>query len=155
MTQETAIFTSEDEKRLHELYSTLSFSGALLPGKFNANKLNPFQLLNETDVRTLEGLWKINQDYLDTLAKVPRRGQTTNQAGKTKALKVWVEFLDLLILFKDDKAQKARRVDAAAIQRSELKRLKEEALTPKERIDTLEKALEGAPVKEEDIFSLV
>lgn len=113
-------FTSDNLSRLKELYVQFSFSGEQLEGKFGANSFNPFQLLCQTELTTLENLFTTANAAAEAIATKSRWRMTNDQLSKQSRYKLWAEFLDLLIGYKLNEEEKARTAKKLQKKLSEL-----------------------------------
>ena len=83
-------FTAEDRKRLDELYLQLSFQGETFTGKFGANQLNPFEVLNHSTLTTIQNLYKEANSQVSILESQTSRWKTNEQTSqKLKLVKTW------------------------------------------------------------------
>ncbi len=139
--EKTKVFTAENLERLKGLYSDLSFEGLVLAGKFGANELNPFELLNQTTVNTLRTL---RQGVRGEIAKMEGQDEWSMPAGlgaKLDKFKVWDEFLNLLVGYRLNKELEASREGERRKLRAEIERLRDENKTPAERLAEMEAKL--------------
>jgi len=107
-------FTKENLARLQELYVQLSFEGEVLEGKFGANTLNPYTLLNETAISTLRALLKQARKAKQDLEDADEWSMSAAQQRAKSRFDSWAEFINLLIGFRLDQDEKAAlRADRA------------------------------------------
>jgi uncharacterized protein (UPF0216 family) len=111
-------FTADDRHRLEELYLQLSFQGQTFTGKFGANQLNPFEVLNFSTLTTIQNLFKEANTQVSILEGQTSRWKT-NEANsqKLKLVKTWREFFELCEGFRLD--QEARDNEAVELDKLE------------------------------------
>lgn len=134
-------FTVEHKARLENLFLKLSFLGITLPGKFNANSFTPWELLNITQITTLQGLYTQLKKEVSSFDEVDSWSTTPQQSQKISILKDWSEFINLLIGYK--KYQFENEQLAKAERQKTIERLK-----------ILEKAKNIAELREVEKLSL-
>lgn len=93
-------FTIEEKNQLQELFLELGFSGVVLQGKFGANSYNVYQLLHNTTLETLQGLFIQTKKEVEALGEVNRWTAGANQKAKINNLTKWKEYIYLLIGYK-------------------------------------------------------
>lgn len=96
-------FTKENLETLKTLYTDLSFSEDVLEGKFGANVINPWEVLNATNVASLRLLLKNLKGQKNQLNDVDSWSKTEDQSKLEKRLDTWYQFVDLTIGYKLDK----------------------------------------------------
>jgi hypothetical protein len=107
-------FTKENLTRLQELYVSLSFKGEALEGKFGANTLSPYDLLNSTTVSTLRALLTQTRKAKQELEETDEWSMSPAQSAKKNRIEVWAEFVNLLVGYRLDQEEKAAvRADKA------------------------------------------
>lgn len=140
-------FTKENLDRLKELYNDLSFKGEQLEGKFGANLLNPFELLNQTAINTIRTLLRGTKDAAKDLDNLDEWSLSAAQTTKQNRLKAWAEFLNLLIGYRLDQDEKATKKAEKA---KAVKELKARIAVEKDKnlsVDDLEKKLAALEVE--------
>lgn len=111
-------FTADDRKRLEELYLQLSFQGQTFTGKFGANQLNPFEVLNFSTLITIQNLYKEANSQVSILESQTSRWKTNEQTSqKLKLVKTWREFFELCEGYRLD--QEARDNEAVELDKLE------------------------------------
>ncbi len=135
-------FTKENRTRLEALYGQLSFDGQVLSGKFGANQLNPFELLQQTTPNTLRGLHKSVKAELQSLSEADEWTQTLAQTARTERMKVWEEFLNLLIGYKLNEELEATKEYKRKQLKAQIEQLTEEGKTPEQRLKDLQAELD-------------
>lgn len=96
-------FTKQNLETLKTLYTDLSFTEDVLEGKFGANVINPWEVLNATNVGSLRLLLKGLIGQRNQLNDVDSWSKTEDQSKLEKRLDTWKEFVDLAIGYKLDK----------------------------------------------------
>jgi hypothetical protein len=96
-------FTKENLQTLRTLYTDLSFSEDVLEGKFGANVVNPWEIINATSVASLRLLLKALIGQRNQLNDVDSWSKTADQSKLEKRLDTWKQFVDLTIGYKLDK----------------------------------------------------
>jgi len=115
-------FTADNLTRLKELFTNLCFAGEFIEGKFGANQLNPFDLLNSTAIPTLRMLLVQTRKAKQEMEELDEWSMNTSQTAKKSRLEVWADFINLTIGYRLDqeakaatraeKMKKARELDA-------------------------------------------
>lgn len=100
-------FTSHNLARLQELFTTLCFKGEKIQGKFGANVLNPYELLNNTSISTLRVLLAQTRKSKNELEYLDDWSMNDIQIEKNDRLEIWAEFINLLIGYRLDQDKKA------------------------------------------------
>lgn len=100
-------FTAVNLQRLKDLFVEFSFKGEVLNGKFNANTLNPFELLTQTTISTLRTLLKSVKKEAQELSDLDEWSLSTYQQAKQARFEAWAEFLNLLVGYRLDQDEKA------------------------------------------------
>ena len=127
-------FTKEHFEEMKKLYVDLSFKGVALAGKFNANSLNPYDLLQSTNINTLISLRSTLKKEVEAFEVDQDEFTATDyQRSQNKEKKKWERFLYLLVGYKRRKEQAANDAAEATRIERELKILREENMTPKEK----------------------
>lgn len=100
-------FTADNLSRLKELFTTLCFKGEVIDGKFGANQLNPFDLLNSTAISTLRMLLAQTKKAKADMEELDEWSISAGQAAKKNRFETWAEFINLLIGYRLDQETKA------------------------------------------------
>lgn len=133
------VFTKEQMSELKSLYVDLSFKGVALSGKFNANTLTPYDLLNSTNVNTLINLRGQLKKEISAFEEDHDEFTATDyQRKQNEQKKNWERFLYLLIGYKRAQEQKADAEKELKELRAKAKELKEQNMTPEEKLKELE-----------------
>lgn len=98
-------FSKEDLVQLEKLVVELTLNGDQLEGKFGANTLTPYDVINNTNVSTLRTLLgnvrrSIQTDSVDDYSITPAQLERNTRFEK------WAAFLNFSIGFKLDKEKK-------------------------------------------------
>jgi hypothetical protein len=96
-------FTKENLQTLKTLYTDLSFSEDVLEGKFGANVVNPWEIINAASVVSLRLLLKTLKGQKNQLNDLDSWSKTEDQSKLEKRLDTWYKFIDLTIGYKLDK----------------------------------------------------
>ncbi len=96
-------FTKENLQTLRTLYTDLSFSEDVLEGKFGANMVNPWEIINAASVVSLRLLLKTLKGQKNQLNDLDSWSKTEDQSKLEKRLDTWYQFIDLTIGYKLDK----------------------------------------------------
>lgn len=139
-------FKAEDLVRLKELFTEFSFSGSTLEGKFGANSLNPFDLLNSTSITSLDVLYEQIQKSLENSKGKSRWRLTDAQLKTQEKFTLWAEFLDLLIGYRLDKETKESELAAKRKKARELDARIAEQVDKGKTLDDLKKEREALGV---------
>tara|TARA_R110000868_G_scaffold46247_10_gene152969 strand:+ start:1713 stop:2144 length:432 start_codon:yes stop_codon:yes gene_type:complete len=100
-------FTEDNLTRLKELFTALSFKGEAIDGKFGANVLNPYELLNSTSISTLRTLLGQTRKAKNEIEELDEWSMSSHQQSKKVRFEVWFEFINLLIGYRLDQDEKA------------------------------------------------
>lgn len=134
-------FTQDNLTRLKELFTTLCFKGEAIDGKFGANVLNPYELLNNTAIATLRALLTQTRKAKNEIEDLDEWSMSTHQQSKKAKFEAWAEFLNLLIGFRLDQDEKAA-IRAVKVKKAAELRARIEAETDKGKtLDDLRKEL--------------
>jgi hypothetical protein len=128
-------FTKENLTRLQELYVSLSFKGEALEGKFGANTLSPYDLLNSTNVNTLRMLLVQTRKVKQEMEDIDEWSATAKQAADKNRIETWAEFINLLVGYRLDKDEKAAQ---AAVKAKAAAALRARIATEEDKGKTLE-----------------
>lgn len=130
-------FTKEHLQQLKSLMIEMLFGNSSLKGAMGTN-INAHQLLNETSIKTLQGLYLTTSKDIENQSKLDRWSMTDYQQNKLEELKQTAELLDLLIGYKKSEAQREAAAGKLKEKREILQSLKDQSKTPAERIKELE-----------------
>jgi len=136
------VFTKEQAAELKSVYVDLSFKGIALSGKFNANTLTPYDLLTSTNVNTLINLrGQLKKEISSFEEDHDEFTATDYQRKQNEQKKMWERFLYLLIGYKRAQEQKADAEKELKELRIKAKELKEQNMTPEDKIKALEELI--------------
>lgn len=137
---EKIIFTTEHQARLEALATKFLFANVTFQGSMSTN-YTVGQLIHDTTIRTLEDMLskiKISKSKLEGGSKWRR---AVSEQSKLQELSDKEEFIDLLIGYKLFIEQEEDLMAQRAKLRAEIEALKEDSMTPAERIKAKEDAL--------------
>lgn len=132
------VFTKEHLKELKELYVSISFEGKVLSGKFNANTLNPYELLHSTNIDTLVSLREQLKKEVTASEEADEFTLSEEENKGVAVKKNWHRFLHLIIGHKRYLEQRKKLEKELAGLRSKAKQLEEENMTPAEKLKALQ-----------------
>jgi cell division protein FtsB len=136
-------FTKAHLKELKELFVKISMKGKALQGKFAANSLNPYELLHNTQVTTLNSLRSGLKKEIEAYeAENDEFTVSEGQNRKNEEKKDWARYLYLLIGYKRWKEQEADNRKKLSEKRAELKKLEDDNKSPAEKIKDLQKEID-------------
>jgi chromosome segregation ATPase len=132
-------FTPEHRERLNKLFLSLSFSGEVIQGKFGANTLSPYDLLQNTAINTLKSIHSQLKSEIDKEEKNTDEWTTSEHQQRVLNLKKkWGEFIHLMIGYKRAEQEAAENAKNLRQWTSELAQLKEDTKSPQDRIKEME-----------------
>ena len=137
---EKITFTKEHQARLETLATRFLFANITFQGSMSTN-YTVGQLIHDTTIRTLEDMLskiKISKSKLEGGSKWRR---AVSEQSKLRELSDKEEFIDLLIGYKLFIEQEEDLMAQRAKLRAEIEALKEDSMTPAERIKAKEDAL--------------
>lgn len=135
-------FTEENQARLKVLFVELGFTGEVLSGKFGANAYTVWEVLHVLSLESIRSLNKNLKKEVVALEEQDDWAVSDYQLAKAAKTRKWQEFVNLVVgykLFEEEKAKKANKLKNA---KAELAQMKEEVMTPTERIAAKEKEIE-------------
>jgi hypothetical protein len=127
-------FTKENLQTLKNLYTDLSFSEDILEGKFGANVVNPWEIINATSVVSLRLLLKALIGQRNQLNDVDSWSKTADQSKLEKRLDTWKQFVDLAIGYKLDKEKNSA---AEKTKQAEIRKLENRIAAERDKNVTL------------------
>jgi hypothetical protein len=127
-------FTKENLQTLRTLYTDLSFSEDVLEGKFGANMVNPWEIINAASVVSLRLLLKTLKGQKNQLNDLDSWSKTEDQSKLEKRLDTWYEFIDLTIGYKLDKEKNSA---AEKTKQAEIRKLESRIAAERDKNITL------------------
>ena len=135
-------FTFEHKARLYSLATRFLFDNISFQGSMGTY-YDIYQLIHETTIKTLEDMLSKIKSAKAKLESGSHWRKTTDEQSKLQELSDKEELVDLLIGYKLYKEQEASLEDQRNKLRAEIEALKEDSLTPAERIKAKELALQA------------
>lgn len=135
-------FTKENKTQLEQLFIELCFDGSTLSGKFGANQLTPYDLLNNTSIDTLRNMRSSLKKEIDVVSNTQDEWSfKETEKSKLDNKKKWEQFLYLLIGYKLS-LREAYTVNQELLEaKKQLADMKEKLKTPDERMKELEEKI--------------
>jgi hypothetical protein len=127
-------FTKENLQTLRTLYTDLSFSEDVLEGKFGANMVNPWEIINAASVVSLRLLLKTLKGQKNQLNDLDSWSKTEDQSKLEKRLDTWYKFIDLTIGYKLDKEKNSA---AEKTKQAEIRKLEDRIAAERDKNVTL------------------
>lgn len=142
MSETKTNFTAEHQSQLEKLFLKLSFKGAVLSGKFGANALTAYDVLQNTSMSTLKSLFtQLKTEVTKAEANEDDWTSSSYEQTQLNLKKDWKDFLHLVIGYKRLQSEKANNRAAVREMKAKLTELKESNKTPEERIKELEESI--------------
>lgn len=135
-------FTKDHLTKLKELAVKALFSGMVIKGKIGT-EINIYDLLHSTTTATLIDINGILKGQIEKQSNLDEWSMTEHQQKKLETLKVQQELVNLLIGYKKAQAEKQDARSTLANLKREYTRLKEEQMTPEERLKSMEAQMES------------
>lgn len=140
-------FTTENQNELRGLIADFTLAGEGLAGKMGANLQTVQDFVSNHSLNSIKSYWSEVKKNLEKLGESnPWDEENPTEIRRANNLRQWERFLFLLMGWKKDQEEKGAAAKIIKTKRAELRRLKEEAKTPAERIAEMEAeliALEG------------
>lgn len=133
-------FTEEHQARLKELAVELLLAGILIEG-IAGTKYNVHDLLHEVSLNTLSTMHSNIKKSITKIEDMDDWSMTDYQQKKLAEQKKMKEFIHLIIGWKKMQSQVEADKKKIAELKEKLKVVKEETMSPKERVELLEKKI--------------
>lgn len=139
---EKITFTKEHQAKLEALATRFLFDNTTFQGSMNTN-YTVNQLIHDTTIRTLEDMLAKIKTAKTKLEGGSKWRKTLSEQNRLQELSNKEDFIDLLIGYKLYKEQEADLMAQKAKLKAEIEALKEDAMTPAERIKAKEETLKA------------
>lgn len=137
------IFTGEHLAELKSVFTELSFSGEVIDGPMGANKLSPYDILHNASVTSLQGVYTRLKKNIEGKSELDEWSMTEYQQRQIKMMENWKQFVHLMIGYKKWQSENQSNATKKRELGSKLKQLKEDLLTPEEKLRQLQAEIDA------------
>lgn len=137
------VFTGEHLSELKSVYTELSFSGEVIDGPMGANKLTPYDLLHSASVTSLQGVYTRLKKNIEGKSDLDEWSMTEYQQRQIKMMTNWKQFVHLMIGYRKWQAENIFNANKKRELSAKLKQLKEDLLTPEEKLRQLQAEIDA------------
>ena len=139
----TVVFTAAHLSELKEVYTELSFSGEVIDGPMGANKLSPYDILHNSSISSLQNVYIRLKKNIEGKSDLDEWSMSEYQQRQIKMMENWKQFVHLMIGYKKWQAENQSNATKKRELSNKLKQLKEDLLTPEEKLRQLQAEIDA------------